>query len=133
MGVIYNNIVIIYADRYSRGKQLQPGNREWTTTIEYMNNDGFILPPFLILQNINHVVGTRGCTWFVRAPSNNCTISPTDKWISRREARTVGTCTEGAGAVPLRPALIPGGRPPPRLIHHLSTKLFRPPVAHNNW
>ncbi len=77
------------------------------------------------------VAGTRGCTWFVRAPSNNCTISPTDKWISRGEAHTVGACTEGAGAVPLRPALIPGGRPPPRLIHYLSTKLFRPPVAHN--
>src|SRR6266699_482491 len=25
------------------------------------------------------VVGTRGCMWFVRASSNNCTISPTDK------------------------------------------------------
>ena len=82
------------------------------------------------LQFIN-VAGTRGCTWFVRAPSNNCTISPIDKWISRGEARTVGACTEGAGAVPLQPALIPGGRPPPRLIHYLSTKLFRPPVAHN--
>src|SRR6266699_5400852 len=78
------------------------------------------------------VAGTRGCTWFVRAPSNNCTISPSDKWISRGEARTVGACIEGAGAVPLRPALIPGGRLPSRLIHHLSTKLFRPPVAHNN-
>src|SRR6266699_6887255 len=77
------------------------------------------------------VVRTRGCTWFVRASNNNCTISPTDKWISRGEARTVGACIEGAGAVPLRPALIPGGRPPPRLIHYLSTKLFRPPVAHN--
>src|SRR6266699_3326848 len=78
------------------------------------------------------VAGTRGCTWFVRAPSNNCTISPTDKWISRGEVRTVGACIEGAGAVPFRPALIPGGRSPPRLIHYLSTKLFRPPVAHNN-
>ncbi len=79
------------------------------------------------------VAGTRGCTWFVRAPSNNYTISPIDKWISRGEARTVGACTEGAGAVPLRPALISGGRPPSRLIHHLSTKLFRPPVAHNTY
>src|SRR6266566_3787205 len=69
--------------------------------------------------------------WFVCASSNNCTINPIDKWISRGEARTVGVCIEGAGAVPLRPALIPGGRPPPRLIHYLSTKLFRPPVAHN--
>ena len=44
------------------------------------------------------VVGIRGCMWFVCAPSNNCTISPIDKWISRRGARTVGACTEGAGA-----------------------------------
>ncbi len=29
----------------------------------------------------------------MRAPSNNCTISPTDKWISRGGARTVGACT----------------------------------------
>src|SRR6266566_1831059 len=79
------------------------------------------------------VAGTRGCIWFVRAPSNNCTISPIDKWISRGEARTVDAYTEGAGAVPLRPALILGGRPPLRLIYYLSTKLFRPPVAHNNW
>src|SRR6266699_6261583 len=78
------------------------------------------------------VVGIRGCIWFVCIPSNNCTINSIDKWISRREARTVGAYTEGAGAVPLRPALIPGGRPPPRLIHYLSIKLFKPPVAHNN-
>ncbi len=79
------------------------------------------------------VARTRGCTWFICAPSNNYTISPTDKWISRREVRTVGTCTEGVEAVPLQSVLIPGGRPPPRLIHYLSTKLFRPSVAHNNY
>ncbi len=55
MGVICGNIVIIYVDRRGRGKQLQPSNREWATTIEYMSSDSFVLPPFLILQGINHL------------------------------------------------------------------------------
>ncbi len=33
--------------------------------------------------------------------------------------------------LPRRPALIPGGRPPPRSIHHLSIKTIRPPVVAN--
>src|SRR6266699_5167822 len=41
------------------------------------------------------VVRTRGCMWFMRVPSNNCMISPIDKWINRGEARTVDACTEG--------------------------------------
>src|SRR6266699_4939726 len=62
------------------------------------------------------VAGTRGCTWFVRAPSNNCTISPTDKWISRGGARTVGACTapreeQGPPHV-LRHVRLPHGRCP---------------------
>src|SRR6266566_3920033 len=31
--------------------------------------------------------------WFICASSNNCTISPTDKWISRGGAHTVDVCT----------------------------------------
>src|SRR6266566_2544292 len=63
-----------------------------------------------------NVAGTRGCTWFVRAPSNNCTISPTDKWISRGGARTVGACTapreeQGPPHV-LRHVRLPHGRCP---------------------
>src|SRR6266566_3689606 len=65
---------------------------------------------------LSSVAGTRGCTWFVRAPSNNCTISPTDKWISRGGARTVGACTapreeQGPPHV-LRHVRLPHGRCP---------------------
>ena len=49
MGVICGNMVVTRADRRGRGKQLQPGNREWATAIECVSSDGFVLPPFLIL------------------------------------------------------------------------------------
>jgi hypothetical protein len=55
IGVIYADMIVIRANRRKRGKQLQPGNREWTTTIECVNSDGFILPPFLIIQSKNHL------------------------------------------------------------------------------
>ena len=49
MGVICGNMVVTRADRSGRGKQLQPGNREWATAIECVSSDGFVLPSFLIL------------------------------------------------------------------------------------
>src|SRR6266566_2851188 len=52
----------------------------------------------------------------MRAPSNNCTISPTDKWISRGGARTVGSCTapreEQGPPHMLRHGRLPHGRCP---------------------
>ncbi len=46
--------MVIYIDRYSRSKKVQPGNREWAIAIECMNNDSFIMPLFLMVQSINH-------------------------------------------------------------------------------
>jgi len=75
------------------------------------------------------VVGTRGCTWFVRVPSNNYTISSTDKWISRGGARTVGVCTaqreeQGPPHV-LRHVRLPHGRCP-NLWQPAASQLNRP-------
>ena len=55
MGVICSNMVVTRADRHGRGKQLQPGNREWATAIECVSSDGFCLPPFLVVQGVNHL------------------------------------------------------------------------------
>src|SRR6266699_5308339 len=41
MSVICIVMVVICSDRRGRGKQLQAGNREWSTTIEYISSDGF--------------------------------------------------------------------------------------------
>jgi hypothetical protein len=56
IGVIYADMIITRTDRRRRGKQLQPGNREWAIAIEYVNNNSFILLPFLIVQGKNHLV-----------------------------------------------------------------------------
>ncbi len=56
MDVIWNNMMIIYIDRSGKGKKIQPKNREWVITIEYISNDGFILSLFLVVQNVNHFV-----------------------------------------------------------------------------
>lgn len=55
MGIIYGNMVVTRADRRGRGKQLQPGNREWATAIECVSSDSFTLLPFLIVQGLNHL------------------------------------------------------------------------------
>jgi len=52
MGVICSNIVVIHVDRHGKSKQFQPDNREWVTAIEYVGNDGFILPPFLMREEV---------------------------------------------------------------------------------
>jgi hypothetical protein len=56
MGVICSSIVVTDANREGRRKHLQAGNREWATTIEYINNDGFVIPLYLILQSKYHLV-----------------------------------------------------------------------------
>ena len=48
----------------------------------------------------------------------------------RGRSRGRRTCS-GTCACPTAAVLISGSRPPLSLIDHLSTKLFRPPVAHN--
>lgn len=55
MGVISTAKVITASDRTSRPVTFQPGNREWTTAIEYINTDGWSLPPMIILKGKLHI------------------------------------------------------------------------------
>jgi hypothetical protein len=55
MGVICPGIVITRADRRGRGKAVQPGNREWATAIVCINGEGGSIPPFLVVQGVNHL------------------------------------------------------------------------------
>jgi len=55
IGVICAAMVVTRADRHRRSKQLQASNREWATAIKCMSSDGFIVPPFLIVQGQNHL------------------------------------------------------------------------------
>ena len=50
MGLIATAKVVTRAEYYGRRSLLQPGNREWVTSIETINATGFALPPCLIFK-----------------------------------------------------------------------------------
>jgi hypothetical protein len=94
MGVICGNMIITRADRRGRGKQLQPGNREWATAIECVSSDGFVLPPFLIVQGKNHLASWYADTdlppsWVVKPSPNGWTDNETAMdWIQHFHRHT---------------------------------------------
>jgi hypothetical protein len=55
ISIIYAVIVVTRADRCSRGKAVQPGNREWATAIACINSKGWSIPLFLVVQKKNHL------------------------------------------------------------------------------
>jgi hypothetical protein len=55
MGIITPGMVVTRADRRGRAKGVQPGNREWATAITCINSEGWSIPPFLIVQGVNHL------------------------------------------------------------------------------
>jgi hypothetical protein len=50
MGLISTAKVVTRAEYYGRRSVLQPGNREWVTSIECVGATGFILPPTIIFK-----------------------------------------------------------------------------------
>ena len=55
MGVISTGAVVTGSERRNRPKQLQPGNREWTTVIQGINATGWAIPPFIIFAGAFHL------------------------------------------------------------------------------
>ena len=94
IGVISSDMVVTRADRRGRGKQLQPGNREWATVIECVSSDGFALPPFLIVQGVNHLASwytecSLPPSWAIRTTSNGWTDNQTAfEWIQHFNKHT---------------------------------------------
>lgn len=50
MGLTATAKVITRSEYYGRRALLQPGNREWLTTIECTNASGWALPPYMIFK-----------------------------------------------------------------------------------
>jgi hypothetical protein len=94
MGVICSSMIVTRADRRGRGKQLQPGNREWATAIECVSSDGFALPPFLIVQGVNHLASWYTDTnlpssWVIKTSPNGWTDNKTAMdWIQHFNMHT---------------------------------------------
>jgi hypothetical protein len=94
MGIICGNMVVTRADRCGRSKQLQPGNREWATAIECVGGDSFVLPPFLIVQGVNHLASWyTECdlppSWVIKTSANGWTDNDTAlDWIQHFDKHT---------------------------------------------
>ena len=57
MGLIATTKVVTRAEIDGRPKLIQPGNREWVTSIECINSTGWVLPPCLIFKGQVHIQG----------------------------------------------------------------------------
>ena len=94
MGVICGNMVVTRTDRCGKGKQLQPGNREWATAIECVSSDSFCLPPFLIVQGSNHLASwytecDLPSSWVIKTSPNGWTSNSTAmEWIRHFDRHT---------------------------------------------
>src|SRR5450432_829231 len=55
MGQICPGMVVTRADRRGRVKGVQLGNWEWATAIVCINGEGWSIPPFLVVQGVNHL------------------------------------------------------------------------------
>jgi len=77
MGMISPAMVVTRADRHGRSKAIQPGNREWATAIVCINGEGQNIPPFLIIQGVNHLA-----PWYTESglPSNWPIKPTTNGW-----------------------------------------------------
>jgi hypothetical protein len=77
MGVISTSKVITTSDRKGRPRTIQPGNREWVTSIEAINAKGWCVPPFIIFAAKTHQAkwyqtGLPG-TWKIAVSDNGWT------------------------------------------------------------
>jgi hypothetical protein len=54
MGVAATSKVVTSSNTVGRAATVQPGNRDWVTTIECINASGWCLPPFVILSGKQH-------------------------------------------------------------------------------
>ena len=92
MGLVSTAKVVIRAEYYGRRSVLQPGNREWVTTVEAINALGWCLPPMIIFKGKRYIE-----SWF-------CSDLP-DDW--RFEVSPNGWTTDEIGLRWLQKLFIP--------------------------
>lgn len=79
MGLTSTQKVVTRGSLYGKRQVLQPGNREWVTSIECINSQGWVLPPCIIFKGSIHIEG-----WYQESklPSNwRIEVSP-NGWTS---------------------------------------------------
>ena len=77
MGLTATAKIVTRAEYYGRRPLLQPGNREWVTTIECLNASGWLLPPCMIFKGKFFIE-----SWFDNLPNDwRFEVSP-NGWTS---------------------------------------------------
>ena len=99
MEVAATSKVVTTSDTVGRATVVQPGNREWVTTIECVNASGWYLPPFMILAGKLHQARwyqSLPRDWTVAFSDNRWTIDELGlEWVKHFN-RNTETCTVGA-------------------------------------
>jgi hypothetical protein len=99
MGVAATSKVVTSSDTVGRATVIQPGNREWVTTIECINASGWCLPPFVILAGKLHQASwyqDLPPDWAVSVSDNGWTTDELGlEWVKHFNRHTE-TCTVGA-------------------------------------
>ena len=96
MGQISTGAVVTASDRPGRPKQVQPGNREWTTVIQGVNATGWAIPPFVIFQASNHLSNwykeeDLPHDWVIGVSDNGWTTNKLGlKWLKHFNAHSKG-------------------------------------------
>jgi hypothetical protein len=94
MGQITPGMVVTRADRRGRSKAVQPGNREWATAIVCINGEGWAVPPFLVVQGVNHLANWYSesglpLDWVIKPTNNGWTNNETGlEWIKHFDKHT---------------------------------------------
>jgi hypothetical protein len=77
MGVASTSKVVTSSDTVGRATVVQPGNREWVTTIECINALGWSIPPFIILSGRLHQA-----SWYQDLPPNWAVAVSDNGWTT---------------------------------------------------
>jgi len=93
MGVAATSKVVTGSDTVGRAKTVQPGNRDWVTTIEGISASGWLIPPFVILAGKVHQASWYyglPPDWVIAVSDNGWTTDQLGvEWIKHFDRHTV--------------------------------------------
>ena len=94
MGVISTGAVVTGSERRGRPKNVQPGDRQWTTVIQGVNATGWAIPPFIIFPGMHHLSAWYEeedipLSWVITISENGWTTNKLGlQWLKHFDAHT---------------------------------------------
>lgn len=101
MGLVATAKVVTRAEMVGRPFLVQPGNREWVTSIECINSRGWVLPPCIIFKGKVHIQGwyedkALPHNWRIEVSDNGWTTDDIGlRWLKNIFIPATEACTTG--------------------------------------